>query len=259
MNEKENSIVNKSNIWDCASAIISLLAVALSIFSVWQSKKLLDYQISQEILPGIICADSHFSASIKRNFYDGIENYESADDMFLPIYNIGVGTALNCKLEWNIESIKNACIQSKDMLKYPVSFGSFNKENRSEHYFSSYTYSYEYVGDSLNSISYYDKGNLCEKDFNFEATEIPYILPLTEKDSENYIKIPETIAILILGLGNQKNTSTISFDLDVSYQDINGLDIFKKFEVDVTLINTTEEADQIHCDYRIEVQEKKIS
>ncbi len=258
MEKNENTIFNKKNFWDSISVIISLLAFIFSIISFSSSNDLVKYQISQERLPNIICTDNQVQISIQQTFLNEIESHEGTDKFLIPIYNIGVGTALNCEIEWDNTSVKNACLEFKKLLTPNIKFKTLDEKDSSIKNFSIDSYNYIFESETLSSIWFYDSNINKYKEITFSEgkKDIKYILPLTEKEQNNYIEMPEIISNLLLELANENIAdATITLSFDVLYQDIDALERNKQFYVDISIENIIEEDAEVYCTFNFEVYE----
>ena len=76
-------------------------------------------------LPNVVTLNHEISKSLEV-YNDEIYSYDSINDISIPVYNIGVGAAKNCEIKWNIDSVKNACLKAKDILKDDISIAEYD-------------------------------------------------------------------------------------------------------------------------------------
>lgn len=109
-------------------SILSVLALAISGWSViktnYTSQQLVEYQLEQERLPKVAGINYRLPIDLKYlDTYSGNKIDFSAIPQNLypieiPIYNVGVGIAQNCEIEWDQQSVDDACVQLIDLLKH---------------------------------------------------------------------------------------------------------------------------------------------
>lgn len=246
------------------SCLIALAAVILSIKSFSQSKEMLDYQIAQERLPRVVVLNYEITNSFEVNDNDEIYSYDLINDLSIPVYNIGVGVAQNCEIKWNIDSVKNACLKAKETLKDDVSVAEYDFSKDGLPSVLVYDYFFEYKDNSFKTIEFYDgSSKRHEIGFDENIIKIPYILPITERQTNDFIDIPKSIAVFMLEYANHNIKDSIDIELDISYEDIVGENFSKTYLVNFSLEKRakTENSyvfgnDTINCTFDISVSEK---
>lgn len=246
------------------SCLIALAAVILSIVSFNHSKEMLDYQIAQERLPRVVVLNYKITNSFEVNDSDEIYSYDFINDLSIPVYNIGVGVAQNCEIKWNIDSVKNACMKAKETLKEDVSVAEYDFSKGGLPSVFIYDYFFEYKDNSFKTIEFYDgSSKRHEIGFDENIIKIPYILPITERQTNDFIDIPKSIAVFMLEYANHNIKDSIDIELDISYEDIVGEYFTKTYFVSFSLSkrNETENDDMfgndtINCTFDIGVSEK---
>lgn len=246
------------------SCLIAFAAVILSIVSFNHSKEMLDYQIAQERLPRVVVLNYEITNSFEVNDSDEIYSYDLINDLSIPVYNIGVGVAQNCEIKWSIDSVKNACLKAKETLKDDVSVAEYDFSKDGLPSVLVYDYFFEYKDNSFKTIEFYDGSSEChEIGFDENIIKIPYILPITERQTNDFIDIPKSIAVFMLEYANHNIKDSIDIELDISYEDIVGEYFTKTYFVSFSLSkgNETENDDvfgndKINCTFDIGVSEK---
>ncbi len=246
------------------SSLIALVAVILSIVSFSHSKEMLDYQIAQERLPKVAVLNYEITNSFEVNSSDEIYSYDLINDLSIPVYNIGVGVAQNCEIKWNIDSVKNACLEAKDALENNVSIAEYDFSKDGLPSVLIYDYFFEYKDNSFKTIKFYDESSE-RYEINFEKNiiKIPYVLPITEQQTNEFIDIPKSVAVFLLEYANHNVKESIDIELDISYEDIVGENFSKTYLVsfslekrDKTENNDVFGNDTINCTFDISVSEK---
>lgn len=224
--EISNGIIN---------TLISLVAIVLSIISLFQSKQLLDYQIAQERLPNVVTLNHEISKSFEVD-NDEIYSYDSINDISIPVYNIGVGVAQNCEIKWNVDSVKNACLKAKDILKDDVSIVEYDFSKDGLPSAILYDYFFEYKDGKFITIEFYDKiSERYEIEFDENTIKIPYVLPIGEQQTNEFINIPKSIAVFLLEYANHNIQESIDIELIISYEDIAGEGFTKTYNTSFAL------------------------
>ncbi len=246
------------------SCLIALAAVILSIESLNQSKEMLDYQIAQERLPRVATLNYEITNSFEVNSSDEIYSYDLINDLSIPVYNIGVGVAQNCEIKWNIDSVKGACLNAKNILENNVSIAEYNFSKDGLPSVLIYDYFFEYKDNSFKTIEFYDgSSKRHEIGFDENIIKIPYILPITEQQTNEFINIPKSIAVFMLEYANHNIKDSIDIELDISYEDIVGEHFTKTYLVSFSLAKRDEAEnddmfgnDTIDCTFDMKISEK---
>lgn len=237
INESENNSrkVEISN--GTINNLISLVAIVLSIVSFFQSKQLLDYQIAQERLPNVVTLNHEISKSFEV-YNDEIYSYDSINDISIPVYNIGVGVAKNCEIKWNIDSVKNACLKAKDILKDDISIAEYDFSKDGLPSAILYDYFFEYKDGRFITIEFYDKIlERYEIEFDENTIKIPYVLPIDEQQTNEFINMPKSIAVFLLEYANHNIQESIDIELSIFYEDISGESFTKTYNTSFSLKN----------------------
>lgn len=222
-------------ILNCINVLCVISSLVLSGYAIHSANKLAIYQVEQERLPSVVCLKQEIKADFETDYYDIINDYKSIDDIKLKIYNLGAGVAQNCEFTWDVESIKNACLQLKDELKGSVNILEFESKDFANQTFASYVYSYEFKDDNFQSIWYYDNelDDFIEHDFDIATTTIPYIMPITTEETNAYIKVPAPLAVMLLEFGNQEGREEVVVKLNINYQDMAGKEYSEELNISI--------------------------
>lgn len=204
-------------------SVIALVAVVLSIITLNQSKEIIDYQLMQESMPKLVILNNRMNVDFEVEDNE-ISNYESANNMCIPVYNVGMGIAQNCKFTWDENSIITAVEDAKKQFVGKVSFQDFDSKDVEWPSLYIYDYAFRYKGNKLENIIFFDPSyGKCEiVDFNFQPIDTTYLLPVSEEDNKFLIEIPKPISIILLEYANQNFDSSISINIEIGYEDIMG-------------------------------------
>lgn len=251
----------KNDGWD-KSTVIALLSLAFSIISVIVSTVssfgIAKYQRDQSLVPDVCFLNQTvripFSIDFDSEFfdYDGELDYSTIDTscypLRIPIHNIGVGLAQNVSVEFSTDSQIQALEQCKERLEqcrlYPRTISSpiGNKTYKSVYFLKHYCF--RYYDDQLSMIEYLGCPYHIEHYNHLDEISIstfPYILPLNQENTPNYISLPEYLSAFILESVHQEMIFNGSSDFEpivlagtLSYQDIDGKQTVKDFELRFT-------------------------
>jgi len=228
------------------SSILSILALLISGWSVlktnYNSQKIVEYQLEQERLPRLAGINCRLSVSI-----DYIDTYKGERIDFsrisqnlypitIPIYNVGVGIAQNCEIEWNQQSIDNACAQSIDLLKQYCNIHEFERSmirEESGELWAYQDYIFQTIDGKYQTVrfnKYYPSNNKnhgyeqedVEEDLICSDIQIPYLLPILNQPEPSYIPLSKGLSMLLLEIAAHKIEEPISFEFNVTYQDLTG-------------------------------------
>lgn len=232
-----------------------IVSLGLSAYAIKTSKDVSLYQVEQERLPRVTCLNQSISIKIKRDESGNIYDFAPIEDMVLNVYNVGVGVAQNCKMEWDIDSVRDACIEVQKNINTIVQVNEFEFSNISAESLYMYDYNFEFDDGTLDSIWYYDDylDDYRISRFDSKAKEFSYILPIDLQSSKEFMKVPEVLAALLLELGNQGITTPISLNLNCYYEDMAGKGYNEKFLVKFAVDETTEEDEEVSCIYDVEI------
>lgn len=244
-----------SKVTTILNIVILVISLGISWIAIDTSRELARYQIEQERLPNVVCLNQEVVLQFEvDSFDDVIKDYSAIKNANLRIYNLGVGTAQNCEMSWDIESIKRACLSTKELLTDSSIVQEV--EGVEALNFMIYEYGFEMENSALKSIWYYDKKEgLMESVLEEEIVKIPYILPITDEESEIYIPVPEPVILMLLEIGHQGVKEKITLELNISYQDSASTPYNEKYEVEFKLKETTEE-NVICCKYDVSISKR---
>lgn len=253
-NDKKNE--NKESMFFRITTVLNLLLLCFSLGVSYKanevSEKLVEYQIEQSRMPNVVCLEQEVVLKNMENDED-FEKDGLIEDIYLPVYNIGVGTAQNCVIEWDIESVQEACYQAKDFFANPDIVKEF--EGIDIPSFVEYEYGFELENNNLKSVWYYNdiSGNIETSDLKGEKLQISYLLPVTNRENVEYMKIPEPIVLMMLELGKQENKEDLMLKYTVVYEDGVGLQYNKKYEINFRWTEKTQE----NLKYEIDIKEAR--
>lgn len=233
---------------DVISFFISLLSVLISVVLIY-------YQVTQDRLPTVVCLNCDIEIEVFKNndendiltYYDQIVS--------IPIYNIGVGTAQNCELTWDLESVNNAYFLLLDVLDPYISFNKFESKDLLNARPYLYDYSLQYKNQKLESIwvlnTYPEKSQSYSVDL--ESMYYPYLLSVNETDTNDYFCVPKPIVPLLVDLAKYEINEPVSLDLKISFQDIAGKAYTEKYRLTFTFDEFIEDIDnnKDYCTYKI--------
>lgn len=243
---KHKSQSDKSTPSEVVSLIVSILALGLSIWSVFatnqNSKDLLEYQISEERLPIVTGLNCEIPIQSPRA-EDGILNQGSLPETIYPLkiafYNIGTGMAQNCKIEWDAESIQSACSQIIDLLEKnsSVKIKTFSYKQLELSSWNFYDYIIN-IEDNIEKIMYWNGSNHVAEYLDLQTVRSPYLQPLLSNNSNLTISLPAGLSLLLFEMANQGIEASVSTKIAVSYQDIIGKEFLYSYAV--TFVPTIE-------------------
>lgn len=239
------------SILDIFNFSVALLSFVVAVIALINSKQIemdvADYEFTLSQMPKVCILNQEFQIPLQSNFNaddSDIDGYNRALDFSdismeyfpikIPIYNIGIGLAQNCKVELGILEQKNIVLDCRDVfnicnLNTYSGDGDNYAEIRLEAYLSNYIYIFE--GEDLKSVEY-RRRNKQEYNTEFRIDYInafPYILPISEEkeDATNYFELPEEFSIFILEairqemlLSDNKFSKPIEMKLIINYQDL---------------------------------------
>lgn len=184
-------------------------------------------------IPVINKSDGFFSTSPKEE--------ESIHHLKVPIKNVGLGTALNLKYSWDFDYLKalkdcrfsHTDIHQMETLRSAKRPDEINK-----------TFYYENnKKDDFFYFSLFNKNTFKSYSLKKVATDLEYIIPITQDDSPKSLLLPLLIPILIIE--QLENTVTLTdrmlteFDggvLNLQYEDISGQKFYVKFSCKFKLV-----------------------
>ena len=227
-------------------SILSVLALVVSGWSAiktnYTSQQLVEYQLEQERLPRVAGLNYRLPIDIKYlNTYRGNKIVFSSLSQNLypikiPIYNVGVGIAQNCEIEWDQQSIDDACVQLIDLLKYSCDIHEFEYSKiieESGELWAYQDYIFPIVDGNHQSVWFdayyasdnryvgYDYKNFRE-DLMCKDIQIPYLIPILNQAEPSYISFSKGLSILLLEAATYKIETPISLGLNIGYQDLTG-------------------------------------
>lgn len=237
-------------------AIASFVFSIFSIYASWEtSKSVADYEFTLSQTPKICILNQEFQIPFQFDAYkDEYEigsyrgaidfEYVSEQDMpiKIPICNIGLGLAQNCKVELSSSSQKKVALRCREIfqnyeLDTHIAYDDKNPRLCYETYLKSYGYQVE--GDNLICIEWLGTKSIGEHYTYLDEDYIsvyPYILPISEEKDINYIEISEELSVFILEAIHQEILSTngsilesIELEISVSFQDLEGNEYSSKY------------------------------
>lgn len=267
LNENSPESCKEQNHFQIFNGILSVIAIVVSIVSLYvttsTSKTLLDYQIEQERLPQIVTLNQELSLSFSIKKNDDIVDFTSFSEdthtIEIPIYNIGVGTAQNCTLEWETESIKTVYRKLISSLNEKDSslINEFTYSDNDSSFSIYHTYNFEIEDEELNSLLYWDAENsdYIKEELYTETFRYPYILPITNSEPEICISLPDALSTILIEAANQEVDESIIINLQVKYEDLSGKEYEKLLQLTFSLDKRVELENHVNCVYLISVTE----
>lgn len=246
---------NKITVITLFSLVFSIVSIIVSAVSSFGVAK---YQRDQSLVPNVCFLNQAvripFSIDSDSEFFDygGELDYSTIDKSYyplrIPIRNIGVGLAQNISVEFGIDSQIQVLEQCRERLEqcrlYPRTYSSPIGTHTYKSVFFLDHYCFRYYDDELDNIEYLGCPYPIEHYNNLDEISIsvfPYILPLNQEDSLNYIVLPEYLSAFILEAIHQEMIFNGNSDFDpivldgtISYQDIDGERTAKDFELRFT-------------------------
>lgn len=228
------------------SSILSVLALVISGWSVlktnYTSQQIVEYQLEQERLPRVAGINYRLPISIKYlKTYKGnkIDFSCISQNLYpiqIPIYNVGVGIAQNCEIEWDQQSICDACVQLIDLLKQYCNIHEFEYSKiyeESGEYWAYQDYIFPIIDGTYQSVRFdafyasdneflgYNNEDL-EEDLMCKDIQIPYLIPILSQTEPSYVPLSKGLSILLLEVATHQVEAPISFKLNIKYQDLTG-------------------------------------
>lgn len=249
------------------SSVLSVFAIITSVWSViknnYTSQQVIEYQLEQERLPKVV--GINYRLPININYLDTYRgnkiDFSSIPGNLYPItihiYNVGVGIAQNCEIEWDQESINGACVELIELLKAHCNIHEFEQAKISGESGELWAYQ-DYIfpmvdGKHLsvqfdayyasNSFSGYDFENIKE-DLMCKDIQIPYLIPILNQSEPSYIPLPKGLSVLLLEVATHKIEEPISLEFNIRYQDLTGLYYTDKLAV-TFLLNVSKNIDSV--------------
>ena len=266
-NAKETRKTNTSNeakyaIWISIISLIISSAISLYTFSETNrvSEQLLQYQLEQERLPRIMALNYKFPVNILKvndNGWYGIDSRSIPDNCIpikIPIYNVGIGLAQNCRISWNDKSINNACAHMIDLLSQYYSIHEYElakiaDESAIRWAHNDFVFSKrDGVYNTVRYLAYFSSTSgidkvIEEKSIICENLELSYILPILNEKDPSYISLSDGLSMLLLEISNCKICEPISFCFEIAYQDLTGLNYSHIIEA-TFLLNSQENTNE---------------
>lgn len=252
--------------------VLPIAAIAISIVALKStnetSMSIAEYQISQERLPRVMSLNQEVPLSfsvvpdgIACTAIDFSTVTETMYPLQIPIYNVGVGIAQNCKVAWNEESVEHAILELKKSLdeETDLQLGEFAYLSEEGLHWDLYDYNFEIDDGDLESIVYWDvvKQDYIFEDISCEELYFPYILPLSDQATQSYLPVPTGLATLLVEIANQGVEIPVSISYGASYQDLSGKEYGEEYDITFLLIERAQTEDKVDCVYRITSQKRK--
>lgn len=237
---------------DIIDITISLMALLVSIGALLTSthtqKKIANYEFLLSQTPNIRILNQEiqipfdFDPKIESTDfggYEGIIDLATIEDndfpIKIPVYNIGVGIAQNCKVIWSAQNQKEVILQCREIFQKcgleANSVKSFFYDNA---YRETYLKGFSIVLEDreiLEIETFYAKTigeHYVSLDDDYTCV-FPYILPISEEKNANYFEIPEELSAFVLESLHQEvvninrtDYQSIFIELTIIYQDLNG-------------------------------------
>ncbi|EMX9180107.1 hypothetical protein AAH354_002569 [Citrobacter sedlakii] len=169
-----------------------------------------------------------------------LENKDYFYDIPIIIKNVGLGTALNIKYNWNFD-YKNIAKRSEIIeINQNQMYSLLKKLSQTgERYFEAFD-------DKESNVVYfqfYRYGKLNHYGIKREHKELEYIMPITQESSPSKIKFPSLILLLLSEMSHSETASHDAFfdimdagQLSIKYEDISGNKITISFRCTLQLI-----------------------
>ncbi len=252
----ENKKYRFSKTIEIINVFLVIVSLLVSCHAIKTSKDLLQYQVEQERLPVVVCLNQNMTTSFKRGYDGEVANFDSIDNMILKVCNVGMGVAQKCEISWEVESIKEACLRVRDLIDNSLIINEFEGVDLSSQSFYIYDYQFVTKEGELEEIIYYDTElkDYIRNSFDIEPIQAAYILPITQGEEEIHIQVPKTFGAMLLEMGNQGITESVSLQLNLYYQDMTGKQYSESVNVSFALDEKTEESEVCNCTYDISVK-----
>ena len=264
-NRKNNSISKSESkflevtILDILNFLIALISCVIAFFA-WSTSKqvemdIVKYEHTLSQIPQVCILNQEFQIPFQFGDYgdkNEIGSYRGAIDfehvseqdmpIKIPISNIGLGLAQNCKVELNSLSQKKVALRCREIfqnyeLYTHIAYDDKNLNLCYETYLKGYGYQIE--GDNLVCIEWLSTNSIGEHYSYLDEDYISvysYILPISEEKNVSYFEISEELSVFILEvihqemlLANESTLEPIELEISVSFQDLEGNEYFSKY------------------------------
>ena len=237
---------------DIIEIVISFFALLVSIGALLTSahtqKKVANYEFLLSQTPNIRILNQEIQLPFDVNFdiestefggYRGIIDLTTTEDndfpIKIPVYNIGVGIAQNCKVVWNAQNQKEVILQCREIfqncgLKPHLEKSTFYDNAYSETYLKGFRIVLDNK-EILEIESIYAKTigeHYVFLDDDYTCV-FPYMLPISEEKNMNCFEIPEEFSAFVLESLHQEvidinrtDYQSILIEFTITYQDLNG-------------------------------------
>lgn len=258
------------------SGVSIIVSVIVSVYIAWQANdeasRLADYQLQQERLPRIVPLNYELPVDIANTNGECIDFSSVSPDLYpikIPVYNIGVASAQNCRITWKRESINEACADISSLLSKKLNVHEYEKSaigNESGTYWANQDIIFSKGNEKYDTVSYckyfssdnllgYDY-ELAEDDLMCEDVDVPYILPISQQSEPICVELSNGLSILLLEIANHKIYEPITLYFDVNYQDLTGLNYSDTVKVEFRL-NTVENSDESYFEVSFDLNTDK--
>lgn len=259
---KDDSDKKSQRINNCLAVIAIIVSIIAIVVSTKTSKELTEYQILQDRLPKIIGLNQEISTSVVITD-KGMVDFSHVDKNFypfcIPVYNVGVGIAQNCVLEWDEDSIHNAILQMKKLFEEESSIHTKEYSFFQDYGMSwfNYDYLFEIKRGELNSIIHRGpEGEFIYDSISCEAVRSPYLVPLIIEETEMHIFLPDGLSALLLEAANHGLEDLPSIELKVRYQDLAGNEFKKSLITSLSIIDRIKIDDTVYFSYYVSFEER---
>ena len=177
-------------------------------------------------MPRILAFNQEITFEFQTKKYDDVVDFSSFVDkdyiIEIPIYNIGVGTAQNCVLEWELQSINDAYSQMINSLeeKNALLIRKFTYFDDSSSLSIFHAYNFEEEDGKLKSLKYLVDGEsaFVTAQLYTESAIVPYMIPIVHNETNAHIGLPEALSIVMIECANQKIDEPININLHIKYE-----------------------------------------
>lgn len=240
--EKELRLNFISTIFSFCSIVISALAIFIS----WDnSKNIADYEFKLSQTPKVCILNKEYQIPIFFDFnsekisigtYDGALDFSKISKEYfpirIPIHNIGVGLAQNCKIKLSASAQKGAALNCWDIFRTYVDQSAFRTVKINEYNYEDFlnAYSFKSNNEDLYMIEWFGSkdGREHYTDLNKDCISVfPYVLPIADENKENYLEIPMELSAFIIEAVRQNMQNSydeintpIILELTITYQDL---------------------------------------
>lgn len=226
----------KISTFEMISLVFAGIAIIISCVALKDSRKIAEYQIMQERLPRITGLNQTLEMELIQDRDGNIDFGRISEYSYpirIPIYNVGVGIAQNCKVEWDKKSMTEAYDSLVEYLKTELDIEKYSFEDlRNENIlFYEYDYLIEMDEGKPSSIVHYVNGEYVYDSLVCDINQYPFILPIDNDKKEEYIYLSDGMSTLLLEAMQREIETPVKMKLKMSYQDLTGKNYNEEFWV----------------------------